>query len=280
MKSLKDLGRSISSKLSLLAKKENVAFQHIATTFLIERMVVRITSNPELQKHLVFKGGYVSLRVYGSSRYTIDLDALLLRQDMTTILDQARASIEKPLEDGVWFYHVNNQPLQTQGEHGGMRLIYRAGYGEPPEDIKRAQLIHFDIGLGDPIVPEPRQLNTPSMITDVPVSWQVYPLEMTVAEKLHALCERGSFNSRSKDIYDLYIFLPRCDPAQLKTAIESTFCYRNTPMPGNWDVSLRKIDTSILKKGWISAVSDVEHDLKFDVAFDGLVNELKKLIRE
>jgi hypothetical protein len=71
--------RSIGDKLSQLAKNQRVAYPKILTEFLPERLAVRLVSGPELRGRLVFKGGYVSLRVYASPRYTIDLDVLLRR---------------------------------------------------------------------------------------------------------------------------------------------------------------------------------------------------------
>ena len=85
MKMLKDQARSIGAKLSAVAKKLNVPYQKILTEFLLERLVVRLNGNPELSQYLIFKGGYVSLRVYNSPRYTIDLDALLKQGDLKLI---------------------------------------------------------------------------------------------------------------------------------------------------------------------------------------------------
>jgi len=34
-----------------------------------------------------------------------------------------------------------------------------------------------------------------------PVSWRIYPKEYIVAEKIQTIYERGSANSRAKDIY-------------------------------------------------------------------------------
>ncbi len=71
--STKAKGMSISKRLSNLAAKTDVQFKHIATAFLIERLVWRLTTEPKLANKLVFKGGFVGLRVYDSRRYTIDL---------------------------------------------------------------------------------------------------------------------------------------------------------------------------------------------------------------
>ena len=76
---LQDQAKSIRQKLSNLSQKQGISYQYIATSFLIERLVARIVSDGKLYKSIVFKGGYVALRIYESSRYTIDLDAIFIK---------------------------------------------------------------------------------------------------------------------------------------------------------------------------------------------------------
>ena len=73
-------GSSIRQKLIDLSKKLRVPYQNVETAFLLERLVARFVSDKSLDRHLVFKGGFVGLRVYNSHRYTVDLDALLVNQ--------------------------------------------------------------------------------------------------------------------------------------------------------------------------------------------------------
>ena len=74
----KSKGNSVRQRLVTLAEKLVVPYRNIETAFLIERLVVRIIADKNLNRHLVFKGGFVGLRVYNSHRYTVDLDALLV----------------------------------------------------------------------------------------------------------------------------------------------------------------------------------------------------------
>ena len=93
--SMKAKGMSISKRLSNLAAKEQIPFKHLGTAFLIERLVWRLTTEPSLASKLVFKGGFVGLRVYDSRRYTIDLDALLRKADIEATLKITQAAAEK-----------------------------------------------------------------------------------------------------------------------------------------------------------------------------------------
>jgi hypothetical protein len=51
--------------------------------------------------------------------------------------------------------------LTTQGEYGGIRHIYRAGIVEILKNLKKAQVVHFDLGIGAPVTPGPLQADTP-----------------------------------------------------------------------------------------------------------------------
>lgn len=55
-------GTSIRQKLIHLSVENGVPFQNLETAFILERLVARLTADAELQKHLVFRGGFVALK--------------------------------------------------------------------------------------------------------------------------------------------------------------------------------------------------------------------------
>ena len=114
-------GTSIRQKLINLSFGIDVPFQNLETAFILERLVARLTADAELQKHLVFKGGFVGLKVYNSARYTVDVDALIVKSDVESILERANRSAETDLNDGVWFRFEDQVDLATQGEYGDVR---------------------------------------------------------------------------------------------------------------------------------------------------------------
>ncbi len=278
MSKLEDQARSILKRLSNLALKLNVSFLNISTEFLLERLVVRLLQNDELSNQLVFKGGYVALRVYNSPRFTVDLDALLKRGNMEAMIKRAITSIEADLNDAAWFRFEKVIDLKTQGEYGGKRLVFRSGIGPVLKDIRRAQLIQLDIGIGDPITPGPVKNELTELLGEGKLSWQVYPIETSAAEKCHALITRGSENSRAKDVFDLSLFLDKVDPALFKKALEKTFEYRGDTLPSHIPGLLRKIDVGLLKRGWKSAVGEIESAKTFEATFEVVIEQLTKLL--
>jgi predicted nucleotidyltransferase component of viral defense system len=269
--------RSIASKLSNISQAEGITYQNIATAFLIERLLARLILNSDLTKCLIFKGGYVGLRVYNSARYTIDLDALLVKADIPSTLKQTVSAIETDIGDGTWFVLESQTDLRTQGEYGGFRQTFRAGIGEQPKDIKRSQVICFDLGVGDPVTPGPIRTQTAEMIGGGELSWRVYPIETIIAEKLQTLVVRGGDNSRAKDVFDLHYYLPKADIKTLKIAVNKCFEFRETQMPSDLGKELSKIDQSLLKRGWKSAMLSIRNAPTFEEAFENIVDAVERI---
>lgn len=268
----KTKGSSVRQKLINLSLQRGVPFQNLETAFMLERLVARLIADDTLHRHLVFKGGFVGLRVYGSSRYTVDVDALVVNADVESTLDRVREKAESDLDDGVWFRFEDQIDLATQGEYGGIRQVYRTGIGEVLKNIKKARVAHFDVGIGDPVTPSPLAQETPSLLSpDEALSWSVYPIETIIAEKLHALISHGDINSRSKDVYDLAAFLPRADPEVLRQALKRCFDYRSTDLPQKLSAAVEAIDTKSLERGWISATASIPDKPQFRSTFESLV---------
>jgi hypothetical protein len=268
--------RSITDRLKRLARERQTPYGEILTQFLIERALARLVLEPAIQNHMVFKGGFVGLRVYGSPRYTTDLDAITYRKDRQKIVSLIKAALAQPLSDHVWFAYQGEIDLLTQGEYGGIRLEYRFGLGEIPTDLRRAQIFNIDIGTGDPVTPEPSRVVTHPILGEESITWLVYPIETIIAEKLHPLVRLGADNSRSKDIFDLALHLPNASADLVKKAIQATFDYRGDPVPRDIGEFLRNIDRKNLRRGWKAATGTMQSPPDFDEAFDAVVDWFRK----
>ncbi len=271
-------GNSVRQKITDLSKKLNVPFQNVQTAFMIERLVARLVADKNLSKHLVFKGGFVGLRVYNSERYTIDLDALLVKLNIESTLKLTKKNAESDLDDGVWFKFEDQVNLATQGEYGGVRQVYRAGIGEVLKNLDKAQVIHFDLGIGDPVTPGPQKIEVPSLLPKgEEISWSVYPIETICAEKLHALISHGNINSRSKDVHDLSVFLPKADAAILGEALKKCFAFRETELPESFSKAIKAINSTSLQRGWLSATATVPTERDFKEVFDSVARQMALL---
>lgn len=274
----KSKGESVRQKLTALSKKTDVDYKDLETVFMIERLVARLIADKKLASHLVFKGGFVGLKIYESSRYTVDLDALLIKANIEETLKRVKEQAEADLNDGIWFRFESQIDLATQGEYGGIRHSYRAGIGEVLKNLKKAQVVNFDLGIGDPITPGPQKKQTPSLLSgNDEISWSVYPIETICAEKIHALISHGDQNSRSKDVHDLAVFLPKVDGPTLKEALKRCFDFRSTELPKSFHAEIKFINTDWLARGWASATESIPNAMSFETAFKKIIRLIGEL---
>ncbi len=269
---------AIKQKLVILSHQMDRDFNGLALEFAIERLVVRLQSSPKLSKHLIFKGGFVMLKTYGSNRSTIDLDTSLQILSIEEAETLARQIILTDHQDGLWMGHIESQILDHQTEYAGLRLIIRFSFGEPAIDFTRLGKIILDIGVADSLTPGPVDADLPQLLSKELISWRVYSVETIVAEKLHALVSLGSQNSRVKDIYDLSLLIPMCtDLKLLRNAIEKTFKHRSTEIPASFSDYWKKLNKSTLKRS-MGAVNLANGELPtFEVLSSELQDCLLKL---
>lgn len=100
------------------------------------------------------------------------------------------------------------------------------------------QKLTMDIGFGDVICPYPTMLEYPTLFNSMEEPLvSAYSLETVVAEKFQTMIDRGRFNSRMKDFFDLYRILRanRFDTEMLAKAIKETFGNRETRFTDNHD---------------------------------------------
>lgn len=215
--------QKIPIRLRKVAQERNVAYNMVVTEYLLECIVRRLVSAKDLASKTTFKGGYVCARVYKSPRYTTDIDLTIHGISADEALQQAILLLEQPFEDGAWFQRQNVIDLTMQGEYGGMRIVTRGGLGKKPTNPSKRQIFHVDIGINDAISPAASELTTDSLSGVGSFNWKVYAVETVVAEKLHTMIDRGSENSRSRDIFDANLLLKQCDLQTLKSSLATTF---------------------------------------------------------
>ena len=89
------------------------------------------------------------------------------------------------------------------------------------------------MGRGDAIVPEPEELEFPTLLKFPAPKLNAYPKESVVAEKFEAIVKLAMANSRMKDFYDLWVLAQRFqfESATLAAAIQASFATRKTVLP-------------------------------------------------
>lgn len=279
----REKAKQVNRAMTALVQRESrFTINEVRVIVAIERAIARLSASPDLAGHLIFKGGFVLLKSYGSSRFTRDADALAMAISKGKLSSLVQAALSADLDDGLWFGDVRAQELAEQGEYGAYRFSCAFQIGEPDfKKLHKLSRIHVDVGFSDrPVVKVEHQVMPSLLGHEGPVTWRIYPIEYIIAEKLQALFDRGSANSRAKDVYDLIHLFPRAnDRHSLATAIQRTFKNRGTAMPESFVKQAAGIDKTILSHGWPS-VHILREKPDFESAWNMLMGALQGLDEE
>lgn len=120
--------------------------------------------------------------------------------------------------------------IKEDAEYEGIRvkLIARLEQARIPMQI--------DFGFGDAVQPAAMMKTFPVLLTEIPTPVpRMYPPEVVIAEKLHAMVVLDIGNSRMKDFYDVW-YLAQTGSFELSTlrvAVRATFNRRRTQVPSD-----------------------------------------------
>jgi hypothetical protein len=270
--------RKIRAELTQIASgKDSWSINELRIVLGLERIVARLIHHKELEKHLIYKGGFVLMKALGSDRFTRDLDALGVGIDKDKVVKLVPLALDADIQDGFWFGDVQIKPLDEQGEYGALRFDCAFQIGDPQTDkLSKLSRLHFDVGFGDTI---PKQLATTSSESllkgESPISWKVYPPEFIFSEKLQTLVSRASANSRGKDVYDLALLFEKCeDKKSLNEAVKATFKTRQTDIPESFHDFAKNLNLKQIEASWRSV--RIAQDLDFETVWKRTLAMLKK----
>ena len=212
------------------ARRQQRPTQELLTLYALERWLARLEASA-YAGDFVLKGGML-LAALGARRTTVDADLLGRgvpndEQSIAKVVaDIARTHLTP--DDGVRFDTgtIQTQVIRESDHYSGVRASLTAHLGS-------AQLsVRLDVNFGDPVIPEPRAINLPSLRSSLPaVSVLGYPLETVLAEKLCTALALGAANTRIRDYADVYTLITR-HPVRFEAfrrAFAASARYRNVP---------------------------------------------------
>ncbi len=222
--------RSIKARLLNMANGDNKKYQQLIVRFFHERLLFRL-SKSDFRKRFILKGGALLYAFEEfTPRPTLDIDFMGRRidNDKENILAAFKeiAAMSYP-EDGITFLPetMTAKDITVEKQYSGIKISMAANIGTYRQNLT------LDIGFGDVIVPSPMELEYPTLFdTMEEPDIMAYSLETVVAEKFQTMIDRGRFNSRMKDYFDLYrIFsVHKFEETLLAEAVKATFENRGT----------------------------------------------------
>lgn len=248
-----NLARSIKARLLNMADGDNKKYQRLIVRYCHERLLYRLSKSGYRERFILKGGALLYAFEEFMPRPTLDIDFMgnQTDNDKESVLAAFKAIAAMPFpEDGITF-HIETmiaENITVEKKYPGVRISMSANIGTYRQNLA------MDIGFGDVIVPSPMNLEYPTIFDsmDVP-NILAYSLETVVAEKFQTMMDKGRFNSRMKDYFDLYrIFSAhKFNKQLLAEAIKATFENRGTVFVENHDFFSSDFgDDAALSKQW------------------------------
>lgn len=240
----KNLGESVFAKIRNLSRERRAAGEpgadmpDLATRYVVERFLHRLAL-VGAGDSFALKGGMLWFvwRDGRSFRPTTDVDLhgveALGRERLEAVF---RSACSAEADDGLVF-DLSELRIEAirEGFIPGARFHTKARLHTMEIKFKA------DVGFGDAVTPAVVETQFPALLPSFRAAPRVlaYPRESVVAEKLHAMVEKGLDSTRYKDYFDLWVIMGSYsfDGAVLAEAIRNTFKARadtpiDVPPPG------------------------------------------------
>lgn len=212
----------LKARINAMAKEAGIPAQAMMQSYLLERLLERLSNSP-WRDSVVIKGGVLISSLVGvSSRTTMDLDTTVRGFDLTheSAKRAFREIISGHADDDWEFEFDRTEDIRETDDYPGIRVHLRAIYA--PMAIP----LTVDVTTGDKITPNAVEYRYPLLFDEGEISLMAYPIETVLAEKLETIISRDVANTRPRDFYDIHVLMnTKCnciDMNVLRDALEST----------------------------------------------------------
>jgi len=232
-----NLAHSVRQRLLNLAMKRGEDPNLIFIRYALERLLYRLSRSGKADQFILKGAMLFAVWTDRTHRPTRDLDLLgsgdVSDQALIKAFQQiAQVNVEP---DGLEFdpESLKIAEIREGQDYPGKRVKLLAKLGNAETNLQ------IDIGFGDVVTPEAKEIDYPTLLDFPPPHIKVYPPETVVAEKLQAMVAFDMTISRMKDFYDLWISKQfSFDGAILAEAIKATFDRRGTIIPNDTPTAL------------------------------------------
>lgn len=225
---VKNMGASVRQRLLNYAKANSRPFAEVLQYYAMERFLYRLSVSPHVEAFTLKGALLLTAWQAPISRPTMDID-LLGRTDnaVDTIIALMREISQLAVvDDGIVFDPASftGEAIREDADYAGVRTAF---IGRVDSALVHMQI---DIGFGDVMTPGPETLTYPTILDFPAPALSGYSRETVVAEKLQALVQLRTLNTRMKDYFDLWLLTrqPELNKEVLRTAIKRTFANRGT----------------------------------------------------
>ena len=237
---------SLKATINNIAKKSKVSAQSVLKTYMLERLLERISIS-KYKDNFILKGGMLISAMLGiDSRTTMDIDTTIKGFELTE--ENVRKIMEEvceiDLQDDITLKLNKVEEIRENDDYNGYRLTFEAKYLNSMPVIMR-----IDVTTGDKITYREIEYSFDLMLEDRKINVWSYNVETVLAEKFEAIIKRGVLGTRIRDFYDVHMLLKtqekNINKKTLKVAI-------------NFTAKHRKSEDDV--KNWKEVVEELEND--------------------
>ena len=269
---------SFKAIINNMAQENNVAAQSVLQTYMLERLLERISIS-KYKDNFILKGGMLISAMLGiDSRTTMDMDTTikglpLTKDNITNIMDEI-CNIE--IDDNVTLKINKVELIREDDDYGGYRITFEAKYNNEMPVIMK-----IDITTGDKITYKEIEYSFTLMLEDRKIQIWSYNVETIIAEKFEAIVKRGVLSTRIRDYYDVYMLINTqnkiIDKKTLKDAITLTAQHRGTnEIIKDWKKIVEKIaNDSKMRQQWKRYQKD--NFYAEEIEYKDLINAISKV---
>lgn len=233
----KNIPASIKQRLLNLQRVTGEPFDLILLRYANERFLYRLSKSKNANR-FILKGAVLLVHwIDKPHRPTRDIDMLgFVENSASGVSSAIKEILLAPVEDDGLVFDIESikvESIREEAEYGGMRARFKCSLG------KAVITLQVDVGFGDaPGIIEPVKLV--SILDSPQVVLRAYQMETVIAEKFHAMVEKGIANSRMKDYVDIWLLSKEFDFSgqSLSAAIKATFASRGTAVPSEVPIAL------------------------------------------
>lgn len=192
---------SLSARASNIAKEKGISANVVYSRYFFDCFLKRLSVSPYPEK-FVLKGGLFLSSVLGiENRATMDIDFIVrrIRMERDTIVGIMKEICEEEADDNVFFRCIGDSEIKKDDIYGGFSVSIEGRL----ENIR--QRFDIDLATADAVYPSDQNYEYKCLLTGETLRLKSYSVESVVAEKMQTFLMRGPLNSRSKDLYDLYV---------------------------------------------------------------------------
>ncbi len=269
---------SLKAKINNVAKKEKVLPQAVMQTYMLERLLERISIS-KYKDNFILKGGMLISSIIGiDNRSTMDMDTTIkgFKLDKENLENILQEIIKIDANDNIKFKIISIENIREDDDYGGLRVHLQANFDEMPIDLK------IDVTTGDKITYKEINYKYNLLLEKRSIEIWTYNVETIIAEKYESIIKRSILNTRIRDFYDLYM-LTHLDKKNVKSKILIDAIRETSKHRGTFDIindrnvvedAINSIQNdNSLKEQWNKYQRSYEYakDIKYEQLIDSII---------